>query len=194
MIEHLHLDALRQAGRVAPGVDAAVRHAQRPADQVLGHLVRQPQRHVGLAPRPAGRGIGMAAAQVGEEGVLDHLDLDARVLAGHVEEDAVPELVRVAHGVRLVGHAEALLAAAAGELEGGADDALDAAPVPTAFTAATRNVYAVPFTASPPTAAAGRASTACSVHVAFAPPPAAPNGVMRAVTRTGSPCSSASSR
>ena len=42
------------------------------------------------------------------------------------KKHAVPELVRVPHGVRLVGHVHGLLAVRLRVLEAGADDALDA--------------------------------------------------------------------
>jgi hypothetical protein len=55
------------------------------------------------------------------------LGLDARMLSAHVIEDAQPKLVRVAHGVRLVGHVHAFPAALDRVVEGRANDPLDAA-------------------------------------------------------------------
>ena len=56
---------------------------------------------------------------------VDVARVDRRVLVRHLEEDPVPELVRVAHGVRLVDHVDAPLAAQLRPLEGRAHDALD---------------------------------------------------------------------
>jgi RNA polymerase sigma-70 factor (ECF subfamily) len=72
------LHGLRQPRCAAPRVHAAVRQAQLAAHQVFGHVGRQAQRHVGFAARVAGR-FGLAARQVDQRRVLDHLDLDARV-------------------------------------------------------------------------------------------------------------------
>ncbi len=55
---------------------------------------------------------------------VDVLRLDLRVLLGDLEEAALPELVAVHDGVRLVGHVHGAVAVVLRVLEGGADDPL----------------------------------------------------------------------